>query len=76
MPFEFSKIIMIAISGITGILILKKAPYRNIFKILIFLDNKKRGKIKNIYLLNKGCYEKVLLNEWERREAQDFRKSS
>ncbi len=38
MPFEFSKIIMIAISGITGILILKKAPYRNIFKILILFN--------------------------------------
>lgn len=56
--------------------VLGKLISKNIFKILIFLDNKKRGKIKNIYLLNKGCYEKVLLNEWERREAQDFRKSS
>lgn len=33
--YEFSKIIMIIIAGITGILVLKKAPYNKFVKILI-----------------------------------------
>ncbi len=39
LPYEFSKIIMLIIAGVTGVLILTKAPYNNIVKILILFNS-------------------------------------
>ncbi len=38
LPYEFSKIIMIVIAGITGFLILTKSPYNNWVKLLILFN--------------------------------------
>lgn len=46
--------------------VLEKLINKYIFKLLIFLDNKKRGEIKNIYLLNKNNYEKIE-NDWKEK---------
>lgn len=42
--------------------VLEKLINKHIFKVLIFLDNKKRGEAKNVYLLNKNSYEELKLN--------------
>ncbi len=39
LPYEFSKIIMLVIAGVTGILILTKAPYNNFVKIMILFSS-------------------------------------
>ena len=39
LPYEFSKIIMIIIAGITGFLILTKSPYNKLVKILILFSS-------------------------------------
>ena len=43
--------------------VLEKLINKHIFKLLIFLDSKKRGEAKHIYRLDKKSYEKLNLDK-------------